>query len=418
MEQFRITGGNRLNGEVVVKAAKNSVLPIIACCLLSDEHIIIQNVPDLLDIRNMLEIMKSLGAKVEYKSTNLYINCKNANASAVESNLSGALRSSIFLLGPCISRFKKARLGLPGGCAIGARPIDLHIGGLKELGVKVVESDSYIDCDASKLTGGNIHLRFPSVGATENLMMAAVFASGTTTIHNTAMEPEIVDLANFINTLGGRVYGAGTKTLTVRGITRLHGGIYCPSSDRIAAPTFLAAAGSTRGNVTVRGIDPSLMLASLRVFVDSGCSVLAGKSHITVSCDRRLNSIKELTTGPHPKFPTDMQPQIATMLSLASGTSAIEETIFENRFKYATELNKFGADIKVRGNIATIKGVEKLKGATVFAEDLRGGAALTIAALSAYGNSIIKDVKHIDRGYEALESDFRALGGNIIREPC
>jgi len=415
-EQFKIVGEQRLQGEVFVKSAKNSVLPIIACCLLSDEDIIVQNVPDLLDIKNMLEIMREVGAKIEYRNSDLYINCKNASATAVESNLTGALRSSIFLLGPCISKYKRARLGLPGGCAIGARPIDIHIKGLKDLGVAVKESDSFIDCDASKLQGANITLKFPSVGATENLMMAAVLANGTTTIHNAAQEPEIVDLANFINTLGGRVYGAGTKAITMRGITRVRGGIYRPFGDRIVAPTYLTAGAITQGSVTVRGINPNLMLSTLRVFAKSGCKIEAGNDYITVSNDKRIRAISELATGPHPGFPTDMQAQIVAMLATADGTSLVKETIFENRFKYASQLVKLGANIEINGSAAKILGVKKLRGATLHAEDLRGGAALTLGALASEGTSIIKNVHHIDRGYEGFEKCLRELGGEIVRE--
>ena len=414
-EQFKISGGNRLVGEVKIKAAKNSVLPILACCLLSSDDIIIQNVPNLLDIKNMLTIMRSLGVKIIEANGNLYVNTKNATANGLETKLTGALRSSIFLLGPSVSRFKHARLGLPGGCAIGARPIDIHIDGLKALGVNIKENPLYIDCDATKLAGASVRLKFPSVGATENLMMAAVLARGKTVIYNAAKEPEIVDLANFINTLGGRVFGAGTKTIIVEGVARLYGGIYRPFGDRIAAPTFLAAAAATKGDVSVVGVDHHIMASTLRVFVDSGASVLVGKDYVTLKVDKRLKGVGEIITKPYPSFPTDMQAQIVAMLALSEGTSVIKETIFESRFKYINELVKLGADIRIADSYARVFGVKKLVGTNLKAEDLRGGAALTIAALASEGQSIISDVYHIDRGYESLEESFRGLGGNVER---
>ena len=415
MEQLRIIGGQRLSGEIRIKAAKNSVLPIMACCLLTKEDIIIQNVPDILDIKSMITIMKSLGAKCLYKNGNLYLNCKDATPNAIDSKLSSALRSSIFILGPVLSRFRYAKLGLPGGCAIGARPIDIHIDGLKALGVKVKESDSYIECDATSLRGGNINLKFPSVGATENLMMAAVFASGTTVINNAACEPEIIDLANFINLLGGKISGMGTKTLTMRGITRLGGAIYTPFGDRIVAPTFLAAGAATGGEVTVKGVNPHIAYSTLSVFFKAGCSVAAGRDYITVRANGKLKGVGNLVTGPHPNFATDLQSPVAEMLATSIGTTKIKETIFESRFNYVKQLNKMCANITTSKNTATIKGVKRLLGTTVLAEDLRGGAALVIAALSAEGASTINGTHHIDRGYENIEKDLKSLGANIKR---
>ncbi|MCL2847368.1 MAG: UDP-N-acetylglucosamine 1-carboxyvinyltransferase [Firmicutes bacterium] len=414
-QQFVVEGGRRLNGELHIKAAKNAVLPIIAASILSSEDIIIQNVPDLLDIRNMLVIMQSLGCKAEFKNGNIYLNCRDAKASLVTADLTRALRSSIFMLGPILSRFGEVELGLPGGCAIGKRPIDIHIDGLRALGVKVEEKECSIVCKKRKSIEGEFRLKFPSVGATENLIMAGVLSNGTTIIYNAAKEPEVVDLSNFINALGGRITGAGTNTVVIKGVKKLYGAIYSPSADRIAAPTYLAAGAITRGCVTMRGISCATIGSCLNAFEAIGCSIICGRDFVTLKLNRRPKTISKLITTPHPGFPTDMQPQIGAILSLAKGTSIITETIFENRFRYALELQKFGALTNVATQSTEICGVKQLKPAEVVAEDLRGGAALTIAALATNGKSIIKDIHHIDRGYEKFEEGLRSLGASIVR---
>jgi len=415
MNSYTIIGGNRLNGEINIRSAKNSVLPIIACCLLSSEDIIIQNVPDILDIQNMINIMRGFGTKIEFRNNNLYINCANAAPLDISNSITGLLRSSIFLLGPIVSRFRKVKLGLPGGCAIGARPIDLHIDGLKALGVSTHEKDGYIDCTANKIIGGRIKLRFPSVGATENIMMAACLSYGTTAIYNAALEPEIVDLANFINTLGGRVFGAGTSSIIIEGVKKLHGGIYKPYGDRIAAPTYLAAGIATKGRVIVRGLKHNIITSTLNIFAKIGAKVIVGNDYVSASCNGKLKAIEHLQTAPHPYFATDMQAQVAALLVTAKGKSAIQETVFENRFVYANELNKMGANTAIDKNKLKIMGVDKLKPATLKAHDLRGGAAVVIAALTANGKSIVEDVKHIERGYEKFDEGLRRLGANIIK---
>ena len=415
MSQFIIGGGKRLEGEIDIKAAKNSVLPIIACSILSKEDIVIRNVPDILDIKNMLEIMKSLGAKVEFKHNSLCINCKHATPKLITPQLSSALRSSIFMLGPILSRYNYVELGLPGGCAIGQRPIDIHLDGLKKMDVHIQHFEDSIKCDGSNMQGCCIRLKFPSVGATENLMMAAVLTKGTTTLHNVAIEPEIIDLANFINTIGGRVLGAGTSTIVIEGVTAVTGGTFQPSGDRIAAPTYLAAAAITQGDIVVKGILPTLIKPSIDIFEKMGCYVTHSMHEIRLKCKNTMQCIKKVETGPHPQFPTDMQAQMVALLSVANGSSSVVENIFESRYRYVLEMHKMGARIKVDNNTAHIEGIRMLHGASVRAEDLRGGAALVLSALGAQGVSTVRDVHHIDRGYESMEKVLCTLGADIKR---
>ncbi|MCL2061948.1 MAG: UDP-N-acetylglucosamine 1-carboxyvinyltransferase [Firmicutes bacterium] len=415
MQRFVVKGGKPLMGEYRVKAAKNSVLPIMAAAVLSNQEIIIENVPNLVDIQNMSDIIKSIGGTAEYTGASLRLNCTNASPRLIESNLTGVLRSSIFLLGPILSRFKSVKIGLPGGCAIGARPIDLHIAGLKQMGVFVTQEDGFIACDGKNMKGGTVNLTFPSVGATENLMMAAVFAKGTTVIHGAAQEPEIVDLQNFINFLGGRISGAGSSVVTVEGTDKLSGGgAYRPFGDRIAASTFLAAAAATGGRVTVNGIYAHHVSSVTDALIQSGCRVDTSANTISLIAPETLKPLR-IKTNPHPHFPTDMQPQLTAMLCLAQGESTVIENVFENRFMYTAQLNKMGARIALSGNTAHITGVKMLYAAQVAAEDLRGGAALVIAALAAQGKSVIENVLHIDRGYESMEDALQALGADIVR---
>ena len=414
-QQFVIEGARRLNGELHIKAAKNAVLPIIAASILSSEDIVIQNVPRLLDIENMLAIMRSLGCYAEQINGSIYLNCKNAKASLITPKLTSALRSSIFMLGPILGRFGELELGLPGGCAIGKRPIDIHIDGLRTLGVEIIETETSIKCKARKNISGDYRLKFPSVGATENLMMAAVTSRGTTVIRNAAKEPEVVDLGRFIVAMGGRIYGAGSSTIRIEGVENLHGTIYRPSADRIAAPTFLAAAAACGGSVTVKGITCTHLSTVLNSLQAVGSSIYCGNDFVTLKMDKRPKAIAKLITMPHPGFPTDMQPQMGVVLSLAKGDSTITETIFENRFLYAKELAKFGAMANYDTHTMHINGVKRFNGAVATAPDLRGGAALVIAALAASGKSIIQDIHHIDRGYEKIENSFKQLGASIER---
>jgi len=440
-------GGKRLNGEITVKAAKNSVLPLIAASLLSKEDIVLKNIPRLSDITHMLDIVRCIGGKAEYEGGDVHINCRLAadappGIAASAESLDGApaksaacqnayapsvfiqpcqtsaLRSSIFMLGPALARFKSACVGLPGGCAIGERPIDIHIAGLKKLNVQVYEENGCVRCDGSHMTDGAVRLRFPSVGATENLIMASALGKGRTVIYNAAREPEVVDLASFINFLGGRVLGAGTNKVVIEGVERLGGGAYRPFSDRIAAPTYLAAVAAAGGTITVKNVAPENFSAVLGVFRQAGCRVAEGKDYVTLASDGRLKAVSTIVTAPFPGFPTDMQAQTAAMLSVADGESALVENVFENRFRYAVQLAKMGARITVSpgGRAAVIRGVGRLRGARVAAEDLRGGAALVIAALAAEGTSEVFDIFHIDRGYERMDEVLAGLNADIQRK--
>lgn len=416
MEYLRVIGGNKLDGRLKIASAKNAVLPIIAGALLSEEDIVIKNCPALSDITAMMKIIRSTGGRAEYEGNHILINCKDSNPALIESDLTGKIRSSIFIMGPILARFKHAALSYPGGCEIGLRPIDLHIYGLKKLNVKIREENGHIICDGSDMKSAEIDLDFPSVGATENIMMAAVFLSGKTTIRNAAREPEIVDLANFINALGGKIYGAGTDTLVVEGVKKLSGGEYTPVPDRIAGCTFLTACALTGGDVFLENLRSDTINAVTEKLVRAGCELSRGYDYIRIRSSGKIKAIHKIETQPYPGFPTDMQAPMTAMLTRANGCSVMVENLFENRYKYTVQLNKMGAKITVKDRIAVIKGVKKLHGTVVKSEDLRGGAALVIAALAAEGESIVTGVNHIDRGYYKIEEDFRRLGADIKRE--
>lgn len=414
-DKLVIRGGKRLDGELHVAAAKNSVLPLMACCIMSEKEIHIKNCPEIADIFSMIEIIRSIGGKAELKDGVLSIDCKNANPKLVTADLTSSIRSSVFILGPILSRFRYADISYPGGCEIGLRPIDLHIYGLKCLGIKVTESNGMIICDGSMQRGGIVDLDFPSVGATENIMMAGVLGKGRTVIRNAAREPEIVDLQNFINYLGGKVYGAGTGIVTVEGVNALGGGEYAPIGDRIAAATYLTAVGAASGRAVIKGVGPELMHSVLEKLRRAGCMISELPDGVKISADGRLRAVHKIETQPFPGYPTDMQPQLTAMLTSADGSSMIVENMFENRFKYTAQLVKMGAKIVVKDRVAVVKGVKRLSGAAVTAEDLRGGAALVTAALGAYGESVIAGVRHIDRGYDKIENALAALGADIGR---
>ena len=416
MEYLRVTGGNRLDGSLKIASAKNAVLPIIAGALLSEEDILIKNCSALSDITAMMKIIRSTGGKAEYDGNNILINCRNSNPALIESDLTGKIRSSIFIMGRILARFKHAALSYPGGCEIGLRPIDLHIFGLKKLNVKIREENGHIICDGSDMKSAEIDLDFPSVGATENIMMAAVFLNGKTTIRNAAREPEIVDLADFINSIGGKIYGAGTDTLVVEGVKKLSGGEYTPVPDRIAGCTFLAACALTGGDVYLENLRSDTVNAVTEKLMRAGCELTRGYDFVRIRSSGKLKAIHKVETQPYPGFPTDMQAPLVAMLTRANGCSVMVENLFENRYKYTVQLNKMGAKITVKDRIAVVKGVNKLHGTSIKSEDLRGGAALVIAALAAEGESIVTGVSHIDRGYYKIEDDFRSLGADIKRE--
>lgn len=416
MQKLVIDGGKPLVGEITVQTAKNAALPIIAACILTDEPVIIKNCPRLNDIDAMLDIMRHLGCKAEFNGSDLTVCCNDVALNVINSDLTGKLRSSIFILGSILSRCRRAYISHPGGCEIGLRPIDLHISGLKSLSVHIVDDSGVICCDGSEMKSGIINLDFASVGATENLMMAGALLDGETVIVNAAREPEIVDLARFINAMGGSVAGAGESVIHIKGVKKLHGCTYTPMPDRICAGTYLAATAVTGGEIAVNGVvrEHIFGITERLKAVGAKISVQDGVAHIA-SGGKSLRPIHKLETNVYPAFPTDMQPQFCAVLSRASGTSVIIENLFENRFGYTSELVKMGANITVKDRIAVVNGVDRLHGAIVKACDLRGGAALVIAALCADGRSIVCGTEHIDRGYEGIENVFTALGASIKR---
>jgi len=415
MEKYIINGGNKLCGAVRVQAAKNSVLPILAAAVLTDEKITVCNIPAITDVRNMLKILNCLGCRSTFLGNDVIIDSSGADCFEIPRVLAHELRSSVFLLGSVISRFHKAKIAYPGGCDIGLRPVDLHLTGLKRLGVRITEKNGYISCECDKLTGNEIMLDCPSVGATENIMLAAVKAEGTTVIKNAAREPEIEDLQKFLNAIGAKVSGAGTGTVVIHGVNKLGGCCFLPISDRIEAGTYLIGTAMCGGEIQLTHINAELLSSLLHKLRENGCKIRIKDDKIFMKSDRRLISVKSIETQPYPGFPTDLQAQMTALCCICSGNSIITENLFETRFKYAPELRKMGADITVIDRNAFVHGVEKLKGATVVAHDLRGGAALVIAALSAEGRSEILDISHIDRGYSDFEYKLRSLGGDIVR---
>lgn len=415
MEKFMISGGEKLYGSVCVQSAKNAVLPLLAASVLTDETVFIQDVPPITDVENMLRILKELGCEIRRSKTGAAIDSANAVSHEIPAVLTKEIRSSIFMLGSVLTRFHRAKIAYPGGCDIGLRPIDLHLSGLKRLGVEIVEEGGYIHCYVDKLKGAEIQLDFPSVGATENIMMAAVKAAGRTVIGNAAKEPEIVDLQNFLNAMGARVSGAGSATIVIDGVEKLHGVEYTPMKDRIEAGTFLIAAASVGGEIATEGVFPENIAALLHKLRENGCKIYTKNDKIILRSDGKLKSVDLLETTPFPGFPTDLQAQYSALSCTARGTTLVVENLFETRFKYAGELKRMGADVTVRGKTAVIRGVEKLHGASVTASDLRGGAALVIAALKAEGETTVLDLSHIDRGYGEFERKLRLLGAKIRR---
>ena len=415
MESYLIKGGNKLFGEIEVPCAKNSYLAILAACMLSDGDIVLHKCPQFSDIIKMLEILKQLGCEVKFDGDDVIINAKNANNYEVPKALAHEIRSSIFLLGAIVGKLKKAKVCYPGGCEIGARPIDLHLKGLRDLGIKIKERHGYIECDGGDIVGNIVHLDFPSVGATENVMMAAVFAKGTTQIHNPAKEPEILDLQNFINSMGGRIYGAGSDCIIIEGVNRLHGTEYTPISDRIIAGTLLIAGACCGGDITLKGVNCEHNTALIAKFQKSTCKICCQSDRIRLVSDSALSSFGQVATLPYPGFPTDLQAQTMVLQTISKGTCIFTENLFEMRYKHVPELIKMGANIRLKDRVAIVDGVEKLYGAEVNCYDLRGGAALTIAGLVAEGYTTVNDVRHIDRGYYKFEDTLSMLGADIKR---
>ena len=413
-EVFVMKGGNPLRGEVVISGAKNAALGIVAGALLTDEEVIIENLPDVRDINVMLEALKAIGAKVRrIESHVVSIQADQLSMKSVDDEAIRRIRASYYFIGALLGKYHQARVPLPGGCAIGERPIDQHIKGFTALGAEVEILDGYFVAKAEELVGQHIYLDVVSVGATINLMLAAVLADGQTIIENVAKEPHIVDVANFLNSMGANIRGAGTDTIRIRGVERLHGTTYGVIPDQIEAGTFMCAAAVTRGNILIKNIIPKHMESIAAKLRDMGNTVYEGDEEIQVIGGEKQRGTK-IKTLPYPGFPTDMQPQIAVTLALAEGKSSVTESIFENRFLYVEELKKMGADITVEDRVATILGKEKLQGATLHALDLRAGAALVLAGLAAEGITVLEDIGYIRRGYEFFEKKLMNLGAKII----
>lgn len=417
MNSFVVRGGNKIEGEIEVQGAKNAVLPILAATVLNGGKNIIYNCPGLRDVEITIEVLKNLGCKIEKRGKTLFVDSENISGCTIPDTLMRQMRSSIIFLGAIISRCKEAVVSMPGGCEIGNRPIDLHLKALRQLGVEITESHGYINCKADKLKGDNIHLDFPSVGATENIMLAACMAEGITTVTNAAREPEIVDLEAFLNRMGAKISGSGSNIIRIEGVKKLYGVEHQIIPDRIVAATYLSCAAATNGSIILKHINPNHMNAMTAVLKEMGCKIYTEKSRIILSSPiDRLKAVKRIVTMPYPGFPTDIQSPFMALSSIADGTSVFVENIFENRFQHVEELIRMGADIKVDGRIAVVQGVEGLGGATVRAKELRGGAALIVAALAADGVTTVEDVKYIDRGYESIEKYLSACGANIQRK--
>lgn len=416
MEKLVIEGGRPLTGAIQIHGAKNAALPILAACMLASGTHTLHNVPNLLDIDTMLRILRALGCRADQQGDTVSITTSTANSSHIPEELMGQMRSSIFLMGPLLAGFGSVTVYQPGGCAIGERKIDLHLKGLQALGASIEEFANKIVCTAESLRGSEIVLDFPSVGATENIMMAAVKAEGITTIYNAAREPEIQDLQNFLNAMGADIIGAGTDTITIRGVASLSPCTYGIIPDRIVAGTFMVAAAATKGNITLEKVNPAHLTSVIHVLKRAGVQIITDGDIIHVSCPTRPKAVERIVTSPHPSFPTDLQSQVMVLLSLADGMSVMKETIFEGRFKHVDELSRMGADIRVDMSSAFIRGVPRLYGATVEATDLRAGAALVIAGLAAHGTTIVEQIHHIDRGYDRIEHMLSRLGASVHRQ--
>lgn len=416
MEQYVIKGGIPLEGEVVIAGAKNAALGILAAAVMTDQEVKIENVPNVRDTRVLLQAIEGIGARVRYEDEHTVIICGGTirpnSDLCVDDEFIRKIRASYYLLGALLGKYKHSQVALPGGCDIGARPIDLHIKGFEALGAKVDILNGMISTHADELIGNHIYMDVTSVGATINVMMAAVLAEGKTTIENAAKEPHIVDVANFLNSMGANIKGAGTDVIRIRGVKELHGTTYSIIPDQIEAGTFMMAAAATKGNILIKNVIPKHLEAITSKLLEIGARVIEYDDSVRVMCDKRLKSTN-VKTLPYPGFPTDMQPQISVTLALSKGTSIVTESIFENRFKYVAELSRMGAKIRVEGNTAIIDGVETFAGAAIAAPDLRAGAALVIAALVADDYSTISDIKYIQRGYEKFEEKLQALGAHI-----
>jgi len=416
MEKIIVEGGNKLRGEVNVSLAKNSVLPIIVSSILSPNDIVIKSAPMLEDVVVLTDLLLGMNCNIESnENSDLKINTSNLENVNMNSELIRKMRASFLIMGPMLSRFGKCRISMPGGCNIGSRPIDLHLKGFKLLGAEVDMEHGYVEAKAKRLKGNRIYLDFPSVGATENILMAAVLAEGTTIIENAAEEPEIWDLANFLNSMGAKIHGAGVGKITVEGVDSLKGVTYKPIYDRVEAGTFMVAAAITNSKITINGANEDHLRPTIEKLKECGVIFENIKEDTILVDGTRTKSPVDIKTLPYPGFPTDMQAQMMALLSVTKGSSIITETVFENRFMHVAELVRMGANIKIDGRTAIIEGVGTLTGCDVKATDLRAGAAMILAGLVAQGKTEISDLYHIDRGYVNIEEKFRGLGANIYR---
>ncbi|PKM45787.1 MAG: UDP-N-acetylglucosamine 1-carboxyvinyltransferase [Gammaproteobacteria bacterium HGW-Gammaproteobacteria-1] len=418
MDKLIITGGARLNGEIRISGAKNAALPILASTLLADSPLTVGNVPHLHDITTTMELLGQMGVHLTVdEKLNTEVDSSTIQSFVAPYEMVKTMRASILVLGPLVARFGRAEVSLPGGCAIGSRPVNLHITGLQQMGADISVENGYIKASAKRLKGAKLMMDIVTVTGTENLMMAAALARGTTVIENAAREPEVVDLANCINMMGGKVYGAGTDTITIEGVDSLSGGRYDVMPDRIETGTYLVAAAITGGRVKLKDTRPDLLDAVLAKLREAGAEIETGADWISLDMKGRRPKAVSVHTAPYPAFPTDMQAQFTALNSIAEGAGTITETVFENRFMHVQELQRMGASIRVEGNTAITSGVEKLTAAPVMATDLRASASLVLAGLVAQGDTIVDRIYHIDRGYECIEEKLQQLGARIQRVP-
>ena len=418
MEKLLIKGGTSLKGEISCSGAKNAALPMIAATILSDEDVILKNLPYLQDITTMFELLGSMGADILLnENMDFTIATNNLKEKEARYELVKTMRASILVLGPLVAKYGEARIALPGGCAIGSRPVNYHLDALEQLGATITLKNGYIEASAKKLIGSKIKFDGITVTGTENIMMAACLAEGTTTLTNVAKEPEIIDLAEFLNKMGAKISGAGSDEITIEGVERLYGTEHSIPADRIEAGTYLVAAAVTNGEIKINGINPNRLIKVLDKLIETGAKVETSEDSISLIMNQDKPKPVDITTAPFPEFPTDMQAQFSVINALANGVSNIYETVFENRFMHVQELNRMGCNIQINGNQAIIEGVDSLYGAEVMATDLRASASLILAGLCAKGETKVDRIYHIDRGYERIEEKLNYLGANIIRLP-
>ena len=418
MEKLLIKGGKSLSGKISCSGAKNAALPMIAATILCDDKVVLKNLPYLQDITTMFELLGSMGSEI-LLDENMDFTISSANLKDIEARyeLVKTMRASILVLGPLLSKYGKARIALPGGCAIGSRPVNFHLDALKQMGASITLRNGYIEANASKLKGANIKFEGVTVTGTENLMMAATLAEGQTILTNVAKEPEIADLADMLNSMGAKISGAGTDKIVIDGVDKLKGTIFDIPADRIEAGTYLVAAAVTKGSITIDGINPNRLMIVIDKLRAAGAEIDYNENSISINMKLEFPNPVDITTAPFPEFPTDMQAQFSVINAISSGTANIYETVFENRFMHILELNRMGCDISVKGNHAVIQGVKSICGAQVMATDLRASASLILAGLCAEGETVVDRIYHIDRGYERIEEKLNYLGANIIRLP-